>query len=204
MSNAIAQSTSQLVISSQEPESYDFDAAVKIEAARQVKNNTKESFNLNRQKLIASSCSAFRNHFPQLFQKRDDKGNIIPGVQKLTPEYFSKVEQAVDNLINSTLLKLNRDTMTSTIRNVHKAGISQYVQVRTVRDENSITWKEQLTSCHIDMRIQNRRLKDLEKAGKLTDDLELKIRKQLGKLGMTENNILTHLPEDERTVFTES
>lgn len=198
--NAIAQNTSALVGSTCSVDDFDFNAAVARYARRneQIKGNTKDSRSLKRNKLISGVCAVFRDTYPSIFAKRDEKGNIIPGVQRVPPEYFEKIEKAVDDYIAATLKELCLDTLTWTRRHVHRARQHIFVEVRTAKDEQELDWQQQHAACLFAQGAVRRRIEDLDKANRLTDDKYLKLCEQQKALELTMENINAHLTPEVR------
>lgn len=142
MSNsAIAPSVSLVSPSVSRIEDYDYLAAVRRVAERKLGSNglTTSSHTLNRSKLVSSVCADLRSHYPQLFDKRDAQGNIIPESVRLPEEYFNKVVNAVDSFIDASFesFKSNADQLVKvSTRYVHKAKQRDVVLRHTIqRDE---------------------------------------------------------------------
>ena len=201
MSNAIGQSATLSAQSGIQPENFDFSAAVHKYATRQdkIKGNTKDVRSLKRNKLISGVAAIFRDSNPALFPNRDDKGNTIPVTQRIPPEYFDKIVTAVDEFIASTLKQFCADTLEFTRRHVHKAKRHVFVEVRTAKDEQEINWQDQHCACVIAIGAVNRRIADLDKGNKLTDDNYLKLVEQRKALETTMENIEAHLPAETLT-----
>ena len=199
MSNAIAQTSNTVALSTCSVDQFDFAAAVRKYATRsdKIKGNTKDVRSLKRNKLISGVCAVFRDHYPSLFAKRDDKGNIIDQTQRVPAEYHEKIVLAVDEFITKSLAEFCQDTLEFTRRHVHKAKRHIFVEVRTAKDEQEINWKDQHCACVIAIGAVNRRIQDLDKGNRLTDDNYLKLVEQRKALETTLENIEAHLPADE-------
>lgn len=198
MSNAVAQSTDRLALSTCSVDDFDFSAAVRKFATRgdKVKGNTKDVRSLKRNKLISGTCAVFRDHYPSLFAKRDEKGNIIDATQRVPSEYYDKIVTAVDDFIAVSLQEFCKDTMEFSRRHVHKAKRHIFVEVRTLKDEQEIDWQAQHTACTISIGQVNRRIADLDKGNRLTDDNYLKLVEQRKALETTQENIEAHMDKE--------
>lgn len=126
---------------------FDFAASVKRCAERKLGSNglTTKSHTLNRAKLVSSVCSDFRNHYPALFEKRDEKGNIIPESLRLPEEYFTKVVAAVDSFIDSAFeeFKTNADSLVKvSTRFVHKSKQKDVILRHTIQRDEVISLQQ--------------------------------------------------------------
>lgn len=198
MSNAITQSATAIATSTVSVDDFPFATVVAKYATRgdKIKGNTKDVRSLKRNKLISGVCAIFRDHYPSLFAKRDDKGNIIDATQRVPAEYYDKIVEAVDLFIANSLAEFCKDTLEFTRRHVHKSKRHIFVEVRTAKDEQEIDWQQQHLACVIAIGNVNRRITDLDKANKLTDDTYLKLKEQLKALEVTMENICSHLPKE--------
>lgn len=199
---AIAQSTNALV-GSPSLDSYDFAVAVREYAtmSNRIKGNTKDVVLLKRQKLISGVAARFRDLFPSVFAKRDEKGNIIEASNRIPAEYFDKIVVAVDNFCSEHINALCRDTMTYERKHVHRAQKQIFVETRIIKDEREIPWAEQYTACRIAQGNVRRRKENLEKDNKLSQEALDLLRKQMRALNFTMDNIKSHLPADELEKF---
>jgi hypothetical protein len=99
------QTINETAVSSIPMEQWDFHARIPKIAARKVGTNgiTISSYEMNRNKLVASACAEFRDHYTALLVKRDDTGNIIPASLRIPSEYYDKAVSAVDAFIKSKM-----------------------------------------------------------------------------------------------------
>ena len=126
---------------------FDFGASVKRCAERKLGANglTTKSHTLNRAKLVSSVCADFRNHYPALFEKRDDKGNIVPDSLRLPEECFNKAVIAVDSFIDAAFeeFKTNADSLVKvSTRFVHKAKQKDVILRHTIQRDEVISLQQ--------------------------------------------------------------
>jgi len=153
MSQAIAQSATQLTVSGQGEDNFDFAASVKRSAERTAKGATRESQMLKFNVLISLVCADYRSHFASLYGKTD----------RLPTAIFNKVEAAVTEYINSMLNRVNATNVISFRRAFHHNSRDYEVTERVTNlGENKLTLKEQLLGITIMITAAEKRLKDLE------------------------------------------
>lgn len=180
MSNAIAQSATQVTLSTNGEEAYDFFQAADRAATRSAKGLVRESRTLNRQKLISMVCADYRMHFAAIYGK----------TERLPSAVFEKVELAVDAEIAKSLKLVHAGNATTMRRAfAHKANDLKFVERVTVVGENEISLAEQHLAATIAITAAERRLRDLE--AKKTPDLEREtaVKKQIMQLTLTKNFI---------------
>jgi len=128
-------------------ESFDYALSCRKCAERKLGTSgiTTGSHTLNRQKLISSVCADVRNSYPGLFNKRDDKGNIIPESLRLPEDVHGKICEAVDSFINKAFdafLKAPDELVKVSTRFVHLAKKHDVVLRHTIQRDEVIALKE--------------------------------------------------------------
>lgn len=163
-------------------EDFDYSASVKRIANRKTSGAGIATINLNKSKLVSAVCSEFRAHYPQLFDKRDEKGNIIPATLRLPEEYFNKVVCAVDTFHAEQFDVFNKfaDQVTSyKSRFVHKANVKEvFIRHTLVRDE-IVSLETKLTGINAFISTTER---DIQKINEQKSVLSEKTMERLKKL----------------------
>ena len=179
MSNAIAQSATQLVVDTHSEDNYDFGLAAVTAASRQAKGLTRERWTLNRQKLIASVCADYRGRFAAIYGRTD----------RLPTSVFVKVETAVDSVVNKLLSAVNTANAVSMRRSfAHKPADMLICERVTAVGENSLTLQEQHLGVNLFIGTANRHLNDLIKVGGKLDQ-EKQVKAQIMRLELTKSFI---------------
>jgi hypothetical protein len=161
MSNATAQSTSELTKTGQSEKNWDYAASVARAASRKTTGITREAHNLRRQQLVDSCKADYRAHFASVYGKTD----------RLPTDIFNAIELAVDTFITSQLGRINAANAISFRRGFYWAEKDMSVTERvTAVGENKITLQEQKLGIVIFIAQAKKRLKDLE--AKPTPDLD--------------------------------
>lgn len=179
MSNAIGQSATQLATSvAVLPEAYPFDVRLNKIAQQKLGSSgiTLERQMLVRNKLFSALCADYRAHFCQIYSKTD----------KFPQEVVDAIHKAVDSYITSQLNKVHTQNVISYRRAFHHNYNKSMVTERViVTGENLISLQEQHLGINLFIGNANRRLTDLDKAGRLTDELEKDIREQITRCEAT-------------------
>lgn len=180
MNNVLAQSATQLTVSPNGEATFDFAASVNRASERRARGLTKTRHEINRQKLIASVCADYRAHFASIYGK----------TERLPSEVFDKIQNAVDEFITKLLSQVNTLNSTTIRRSfAHKPNAMKFVSRVTAIGEDEISLDEQLFACHIAQGQVKRRIEDLEKANRLSDDTRKELQSQIMRLTLTENFI---------------
>jgi len=189
MSQAIAQSATQLVGESQKEENYSFATAVKVSSERTAKGSTRESKLLNRQKLLSAVCADYRCHYPSIYGK----------TERLPMEVFTKIESAVDEYLNKQLARVN-------VLNVqtYKRAFAFSNRTLTVFEKeileahNVLALKEQKLGIEIFIGQTEKRLADLEKKPTPDYDAEKQCKARLMQLNVARDFILGELSKQDK------
>jgi hypothetical protein len=180
MSNAIAQSATELTVANNGEQSFDFKLSAKNAASRQAKGVTRERQMLNRQKLISSVCADYRTHFAAIYGKTD----------RLPSEIFDKINSAVDEYLADMLKTVNNANVISHRRAFYHNSKEMMITERIVNTgENMLTLQEQLLGVHIFKNNAERKLKALEAKPTPDLDAEKEVKATLMKLAVTEQFI---------------
>jgi hypothetical protein len=171
-----AQTASQLTVSNQPEENWDFDASANRAAERKAKGLTRERFELKRQVLIASCCADYRTHYAAIYGKSE----------RLPSAVFENIESAVDALIARKLSVVHVGNAISVRRTfAHKPNDMKFVLRSTVVGEDDISLEEQHLACNIAITQAEKRLTDLH-AKKTPDyDREKEVKAQIMRLTVT-------------------
>jgi hypothetical protein len=86
MSNAIAQSATQLSVSPNGESEFSFQDSVRRQAERTAKGTTRERQLLNRNKLVSATCADYRMHFPSIYGKTERLPSEVTERIQLTGE----------------------------------------------------------------------------------------------------------------------
>jgi len=191
MSNAIAQSTSQVAISPAGEDSYPFADRLKSIMERTVKGTTRERQMLNVSKLTSALCADYRAHFPAIYGK----------TERLPSEVFEKIQTEVTTAVNEQLNRVHAGNAISFRRGFHHNAKEMEITERVVNTgENKLTFREQLLGVDLFIGAAERRLKDLE-AKKTPDyDREKEIKQQIMRLNLTKQCILGEIKHQEKLV----
>ena len=192
MSNAIAPSATQLAVSNNGESNYDFALTVQKLAERNAKGLTRESHNINHNKLISAVCADYRNHFASLYGK----------TERLPSAIYDKIVQTVDEFIIKTLNSVNITNSVSVRRSFsHKANDFKFVERVTAIGENELSLKEQHFGCVLAMGQTEERLKKLYAKPTPNLDLEKSTKAQLMKLQLTLDFIKAEMKHQEELVI---
>lgn len=187
----LAQNATQLSVSGNSEAEYDFVQSAKIAAERKAKGMTRERWFLSRPKLISAICADYRARFASVYGK----------AERLPSSIFEKIEKAVDSVIASQLSQVNAQNVISLRRSFsHKSNQYKFVERVTATGENELALKEQLLGCHLAIGSVQRRLDDMSKSGRLTEDLRKDLQAQMMKLQLTENFIKGEIQHQEKAV----
>lgn len=145
-SHAIAQSATDLALSSVSVGNFDWSASVKRQALRKLPANqlTTVALTMGRSKLIAAVCSDFKSHFPSIYEKRDAQGNRVPS-ERLDEATYDKVTAAVDVFLAEqfSLFSSKPDELVKTTsRFAHLQGKKDVVMRHTIQRDEVISLKE--------------------------------------------------------------
>ena len=177
MSNAIAQSATELSVSVNGESDFDIPACVRRQAERTSKGVTRERQLLNRNKLVSATCADYRMHFPAIYGKSE----------RLPSEVFTKVEEAVDSFIQSQLQRVNSlnvlNLRRSFFHNWKEKEITERVQLT---GENKLSLKDQLFGTTVFIAQAEKRLKDLEAKPTPDHDREKAVKENIMKLKLTQ------------------
>lgn len=182
-------------------ESFDYALSVRKAAERKLGDSglTRSSHTLNRQKLVSSVCSDVRNNYPQLFNKRDDKGNIIPESMRLPDEVYTKCVEAVDTFIDKAFdaFKNAPDELVKvSTRFVHKAKLKDVVLRHTIQRDEILCLKERKLGITLFIGETERQLAKLNEQKATWSEATAERVKKLEKRLVTENDTLAKLSEE--------
>lgn len=140
MNNVLAQNATDIAVSASTPENYPFAERVAKIAERKVGASglTRSSVTVNRNALMSGVCADFRNTFPSLFAKRDDKGNIIEGqVNRVPDKWYDVIVKHIDEFIDNQFERFTKnECKVSNTRFVHQGAKKDVILRHTlVRDE---------------------------------------------------------------------
>ena len=190
MSNAIAQSATQLTVSTTGGEdNFPFAERIETLAQKQAKGMTREKVLINRQKLTSQVCADYRAHFANLYGK----------TERLPSEIFEKIEKCVDAFIERNL-KLVNPFNAQSVRRAFAVKFNDLMIVERVTaiGENTLSLKEQKFGIEIAIGQANKRLDDLQ-AKKTPDyDREKEVKAQIMKLTLVKDFILGELKHQEK------
>jgi hypothetical protein len=183
MSNAVlAQSATQLTVSNHGEESYPFNEVAKKLAVKAIKGATRESFTLNRGKLISSVVNDYKARFAAIYNPKEHLPSAV----------FQKIEDAVDLIIKEQLERVSTKNAVSWRRSFsHKAAQQSIVDRITIIGENTLPLDEQHLGVNILISDVNRKIEDFMN-GKLpgaTEDTLIQMRKRLMSLEGTKKHI---------------
>lgn len=148
MSNALAQSATQLAQSTSGPDSYDFMSRLTELAKRKLPTNglTVSSVTMSRSKLISGLVEDYRSHFANLFPKKDSNGNDIkPNERRIPTETYDKICSIVDEFCQAKLDEFmgNPDEVVKSARRfVHKAQQKDVIIRWTVQRDEIISLQQ--------------------------------------------------------------
>lgn len=200
MSNALAQSATDLALSSTPEAEFDFHLSVSRVAAKKLPANGLTTYSVltSRSKLISAVCQDYRSHYPSLFDKRDAQGNRLP-VERLPEEIFGKITTAVDNFIQNEFNKFlsNPDELVrSSVRFVHQAAKKDVVKRHTIIRDEVIALKEKRMGIELFIGETKRQIDKYNSQksvlSEVTEERLQKLEKRLGK----ETDTLNHLDEE--------
>ena len=195
MSNALAQNATDLAVSGNTEESFDFVACARRNAIRTAKGTTRERQFLQYNKLISTCCADYRSHFPAIYDKTMNA--------RLPAPIFEKIDLAVTECIQEQLNRVNVTNAISLRRGFHHSEKQMVVTDRiTSIGENKLPLKEQLLGINIFITTANRRLDDLMKKPTPDFEREKTTRQQIMRLELTKQYILTEI-ERQNKVTTE-
>ena len=190
MSNAIAQSATQLTVSTTGGEdNFPFAERIETLAQKQAKGMTREKVLINRQKLTSQVCADYRIHFANLYGK----------TERLPSEIFEKIQSHIDAFIERNL-KLVNPLNAQSVRRAFAVKINDLMVVERVTaiGENTLSLKEQKFGIEIAIGQANKRLDDLQ-AKKTPDyDREKEVKAQIMKLTLVKDFILGELKHQEK------
>lgn len=180
MSNAIAQSATQLAVSSNGEDDFDFNAAILRAAVRQGKGITQERAMLNYQKLRASVITDFKSHFPEIYTK----------VDRIPSSTEDKINALCEKYINSRLSEVNMTNSVNYRRYSYHNFRGQEVTERiAVVGENKLTLADQRMRLITFITAAERRLKDLEAKPTTDHDRERAVKESIMKYNLTKTFI---------------
>jgi hypothetical protein len=180
MSNAVAQSATELTKTNNGEQNFDFALSTKNAAARQSKGVTRERQMLNRQKLISAVCADYRTHFAAIYGK----------TERLPSEIFAKIDEAVDAHLATMLATVNHTNVISHRRAFYHNSRDLMVTERvTNTGENMLTLQEQHLGIVIFITNAERKLKALEAKPTPDLDAEREVKASLMKLNITKQFI---------------
>ena len=189
MNTAIAQSATDLALSTNGEANYDFRETVKRVATRAAKGLTRESRVIKRNTLITGVCQDYRLHFAAVYGKSE----------RLPSEVFTKVEQAVDEWITSSLGLVNANNAVSVRRAfAHKANDLKFVERVIVTGENELSLAEQKLGVTIAITAAERRLRELQSKKTPDFDREQQVKVMIAKLENTKNFVLGEIAHQEK------
>jgi hypothetical protein len=147
MNNVLSNNASDLAISTNTPENYPFlERIVKIAARKTGASGlTIASVTVNRNALVSAVCKDFRDTYPSLFAKRDDKGNIIDAINRVPEQFYDKIVEQVDLFLEQKFQEFTKnDCKVASVRFVHQASKKDvFLRHTLVRDE-VIDFKQRL------------------------------------------------------------
>ena len=191
MSNAIAQSATQLAVSGGKETEFDFKQHVKDAAHRQAKGVTRERQMLNRNKLVSAVCAVYRAKFAAIYGKTD----------RLPTEVFTKIETAVDEHINETLKLINPANVITYRRSFfHNANDMMITERVMATGENQLTLREQLCGVRLFIEQAEKRLKELESKKTPDFDREKAVKAQIMRLSVTQDFILGEMKSQSKLI----
>ncbi len=180
MSQAIAQSATQLTVSNTSEENFDFALSVSNAAVRQAKGVTRERQMINRNKLVSAVCADFRNHFASIYGKTERLPSVI----------FAKCEIEVDTFLTKTLANVHPMNAISFRRAFFHNSREMEITERVVNTgENKLTLAEQRLGVILFIGQAEKRLKELEAKPTPDYDREKEIKAQILKLSVTKQFI---------------
>lgn len=188
MSNAIAQSATQLTVHSNSEENWNFKSSVIRQAERTAKGTTRERQLLNRNKLVSAACAEYRCHFAAIYGKTD----------RLPTAIFSKIETCVDEFLSEQFKRINPLNAQSLRRGFYHNSRQMEITERIhLVGENKLTLEEQKLGVNMFITAAEKRLKDLEKKPTPDYDREKAVKQQLMQLELTRNFILGEIKHQE-------
>lgn len=147
MNSVLANNATDLAIGTNTPDNYPFDEKIIKIAARKTGASglTTSSVTVNRNALVSAVCKDFRDTFPSLFAKRDDKGNIIEAINRVPEQYYDKIVEQVDLFLEKKFEEFTKnDCKVANVRFVHQASKKDvFLRHTLVRDE-VIDFKQRL------------------------------------------------------------
>jgi hypothetical protein len=190
-SNTLAPSATMLTVSNQTEENYPFSEVVTRIASQKAKGATREKWDINKNKLVSSVCSDYRNHFAMIYGKSD----------RLPSQIFDKIVEAVEKFITETIKAVNITNAVSVRKSFawNERDLEVFERVE-VRGKNVLALKEQLLGVNILITSANNRLKDLEKKPTPDYDAEKTLKHRIMKLEITKTSIETDLKKIEQAV----
>ena len=195
MSNALAQNATDLAVSGQSEENFDFTACANRNATRTAKGTTRERQFLQYNKLISACCADYRSHFPMIYDKNMNA--------RLPSAIFEKIDKAVTDCIQTQLNRVNVTNAISLRRGFHHAEKAMEVTDRvTCVGENKLPLNEQLLGINIFITTANRRLDDLMKKPTPDYDAEKEMRARIMRLELTKQFILGEIEHQKKASET--
>ena len=191
MSNATAQSATNLAPSAQGEDNFDFKSSVERASSRQAKGMTRSRNEVNRNKLLNAVRADYRSQFPAIYSKTDR----IPSATN------DKLEAAVDEHIKGMLAMVNALNCTTVRRSFsHKASQMKFVEKVTAVGENELSLIEQRLGCTLAMGQLDRREQDAEKGNRLTEEMRKEFAQQKMKLQLTKQFIEGEIQHQSKLV----
>lgn len=139
MNNVLANNATDLAVSTNTPDNYQFDERIAKIAARKVGASgiTVSSTTVNRNGLVSAVCKDFRDTYPSLFAKRDANGNIIDSINRVPEQYYDVIVIKVDEYLEKQFEKFTKnECKVSTVRFVHQSAKKDvFLRYTLVRDE---------------------------------------------------------------------
>jgi hypothetical protein len=182
MSQALAQSATELTVSNNGEVNYDFKGTANKLSVKAIKGATREGFNLNRGKLISAMVNDYKARFASIYSPKEH----------LPSDIFQKIENACDELIASQLGRVNsKNALTWRRSFAHKAQQQCIVDRITIIGENTLPLEEQLLGVNILISEQNRKIEDylLGKMPGWNEDTLTKARQRIISLEGTKKHI---------------
>jgi hypothetical protein len=195
MSNAIAQSATQLSVSPNGEAEFSFQDSVRRQAERTAKGTTRERQLLSRNKLVSATCADYRMHFPAIYGK----------TERLPSEVFGKIEAAVDSFLSEQFNRVNVNNALSLRRSFYHNSKEMEVSERIqLTGENKLTLKEQLFGCTMFISQAEKRLKELEAKPTPDYDREKAIKQQIMQLNLTKSFITGEIEHQSKLSANET
>lgn len=190
MSNAIAQSTSQVTVSGVGEDNFDFDASAKRAVSRKTGKSglTRE---LNRIKLtdvVSSMCGEYRSINAAIYGK----------TERLPSEIHGKITEAAEREIGRLLATVNPANCITHRRAFHHDHKNMQVTERvTAVGENMLSLEEQRLGATLFLGEAERKLKAFLTDGKPDRDKQMQLQGTVNRCQMTLNFILGEIKHQE-------